>query len=467
MADYAAPVVGHPPAAAPAARLTLASKLAFGAGELPASLTATVLAFFQLFFLTTVAGLSPAAAGAILLIVKIWDALNDPVIGWLSDRTRSRYGRRRPWILFGALPLAATFALQWVVPPLDGVGRFCYYLVTAMLFSLALTAVSIPYNALTPALSTGYDEGTSLTAFRSAFSLLASIAVGALHQPVVDRFADARAGYVAAAVLWSVCCVPPLLWCFLGTRERAQPTPAPAATFAAQLRAALGSRPFLVVMGLYLCSWLGVQITSAVLVFYLTYWFQRPGLIVPALLAVQLTAFVFLFVWSAASRRLGKRTVYVAGSTLLLVVQASLFFVPAERPDLALALIGLAGAGVAVAYLVPWSMMPDVVAHDELTSGERREGVFYGLMVFAQKLGLALGLFAVGLGLELQGFDQALAAGEQPATALLAIRLLVGPIPALVRVGGLALAAIYPISRARHAEMMAELETRRAAAARA
>lgn len=443
-------------------RLSLGSKLAFGAGELAPSLVATVLAFFQLFFLTTVAGLNPAAAGSILLIVKIWDAITDPIVGWLSDRTRSRLGRRRPWILYGTLPLAITFVLQWLVPPFAGTERFFYYLVAAMLFSLAFTVVSIPYNALAPALSRDYDEGTSLTAFRSAFSIGASMLAGALHQGVVNAFGDVQVGYMAAAIVWGLCCVPPLLWCFLGTRERYQgDAKEQAMPIAAQLRAVAHNKPYLVVVGLYLCSWLSVQMTSTVLIFYITYWFQTPTLIVPMLLSVQIASFIFLFGWNAASRWMGKRAVYITGILFLLLVQVALFFVPSDRPMVALALVALGGVGVAVAYLIPWSMMPDVIAYDELINGKRREGMFYGLMILAQKLGLALALFAVGLALQLQGFDQTLAPGQQSAPALFAIRLLVGPIPAAVVAVGLVLATMYPITRAKHVEMMAQLQERR------
>jgi GPH family glycoside/pentoside/hexuronide:cation symporter len=179
------------------------------------------------------------------------------------------------------------------------------------------------------------------------------------------------------------------------------------------------------------------------------------------LLAVQGSAFAFLFVWSAVSRRIGKKAVYMIGMLFWIGVQAFLFFVQPGQVALAIALAVLAGVGVATAYLIPWSMMPDVIELDELRTGQRREGIFYGFMVFLQKLGLALGLFLVGLALEFQGFDERAGIGQQPESALTAIRVMIGPVPAAILICGIVLTAFYPITRRKHQELLAELEKRR------
>lgn len=452
-------------------RLALGTKLAFGAGDLGPAIATAIASFFQLFFLTTVAGLSPGTAGTILLLVKIWDAVNDPLMGWLTDRTVSKHGRRRPWLLYGALPFGLLFFLQWVVPPWGDAGKFAYYLVVALLFDTAFTIVNVPYTALTPELTRDYDERTSLTSYRFAFSIGGGLLAATLHQVIVNGFcADPQAcqgaalqpGYLIAGAIWGVCCALPFIWCFLGTKERYAPAPgAPEVGIAEQLRVALSNRPFLFVIGIYLFSWLAVQITASVLTFYITFWLQSPAMIPLMLLAVQGSAFIFLFVWSAISRRIGKKAVYMIGMLFWIAVQAALFFLQPGQAGLALALAALAGVGVATAYLIPWSMMPDVIELDELRTGRRREGVFYGFMVFLQKLGLALGLFLVGLALEVQGFSERAPIGQQPESALTAIRLMIGPIPASILVCGMALAAFYPITRQKHRELLAELARRR------
>lgn len=453
-------------------KLPLSTKLAFGAGDLGPAIATSIFSFFQLFFLTTVAGLRPATAGTILLIVKIWDAVNDPVVGWLTDHTASKHGRRRPWLLYGAIPFGLFFFLQWLVPPSGSTGSFLYYLVMALLFDVAFTAVNVPYTALTPELTRDYDERTSLNSFRFAFSIAGGLVAATLHQIIVNSFctgtpcqpAEVRTGYAVAAGIWAVASTLPFWWCFLGTKERYAPEPvAEELGLIDQVRLAFSNRPYLFVIGIYLLSWLAVQMTAAVLIFYVTYWLQAEAIIPLMLLAVQGTAFVFLFVWSAVSRRIGKKAVYIIGMLFWIGVQAVLFFVQPGQITLALTLAVLAGVGVATAYLVPWSMMPDVIELDELRTGQRREGIFYGFMVLLEKVGLALGLFLVGLALELQGFDERAGVGQQPESALTAIRLMVGPVPAVVLVCGSVLAAFYPITRQKHAEIMAELAARRAA----
>lgn len=456
----------------PRGRLPFSSKLAFGAGDLGPAIATAIASFFQLFFLTTVAGLGPGAAGTILLVVKLWDAVNDPIMGWLTDRTVSKFGRRRPWLLYGAVPFGLLFFLQWIVPPFDDTGKFFYYLVVALLFDTAFTVVSVPYTALTPELTRDYDERTSLTSFRFAFSIGGSLMAASLHQIIVNNYcvdpqacqgAGLQPGYLVAGAVWGVCCVLPFIWCFLGTKERYEaPQSAPEAGLLEQIRVALSNKPFLFVIGIYLFSWLAVQITASVLTFFITFWMRKPEIIPLMLLAVQGSAFVFLFIWSAISRRIGKKAVYIIGMVFWIIVQAALFFVQPDQTTLAIVLAVLAGVGVATAYLIPWSMMPDVIELDELRTGQRREGVFYGFMVFLQKLGLALGLFLVGLSLELQGFNQAAGIGEQPESALVAIRVMIGPIPAVILLCGIVLTAFYPITRQKHQEMLDALAARKA-----
>jgi GPH family glycoside/pentoside/hexuronide:cation symporter len=450
-------------------RLPLATRLAFGAGDLSPAIATIVIAFFQLFFLTTIAGLRPGAAGTILLVAKIWDAFTDPVMGWISDHTRSRHGRRRPWLLYGAVPFALVFFLQWIVPPFGQTGLFFYYLLMTILLSTVFTIVSVPYTSLTPELTRDYDERTTLTSYRFAFSIGGSLIIGSLYPVLVGQFDSQQVGYAAVAGGLAVLMILPFLWCFFGVRERyrAEDYAATAGRFSllAQVKIAFGNRPYLFVIGIYLCSWLAVQIVTSVLAFYIRFWLGEGdtffGIMI---LAVQGTAFVFLFVWSAICRKIGKKAVYIVGMLFWIGVQTVLFFLQPGQLVLAVVLGMLAGVGVAVAYLIPWSMMPDVMEYDELQTGERREGVFYGFMVLLQKLGLAFGLFLVSQALEWSGFDQNMPAAEQPESALLAIRFMIGPMPAVLLLLGIALAAFYPITQQKHAELRAQAEARRAAA---
>lgn len=447
-------------------KLSLGTKLAYGTGDLGTAITAALRAFFQLIFLTDVAHLTPAAAGSVLLIVRIWDAVNDPLVGWLSDRTVTRWGRRRPWILFGAVPFGITFFLLWLVPPFDHTGRFLYYVLVSLLLDTFYSAVNVPYTALTPELTRDYDERTSLNSYRFAFSVGGALIAVVLHPIIVDSAASPAAGYVLSALIWSVISTIPCFIVVAGTRERPTVVAAgsqPALSWREQFRIAFANRPYRYVIGIYLCSWLALQIVSTVLIYYLTYYMRVPQQIPLVLLSLQSSSLVFLFVWSAISRRLDKRWVYLLGAVVWIGVQMALFFLAPTQTGLIIPIAILGGAGVSIAYLVPWAMMPDVIEYDEWETGQRREGIFYGFMVFMQKIGIAIAIFLVGQALQWAGYITPVAGQEvtvQPDSALTALRIIIGPVPALIIVAGMVLVYFYPITRKRHAELRAALQQR-------
>ncbi|MEM9452429.1 MAG: MFS transporter [Cyanobacteria bacterium P01_E01_bin.6] len=454
--------------------LSLPTKLAFGAGDMGPAITANVLVFFLLYFFTEVARLPPGLAGSILLVGKISDGINDPIIGYLSDRTESRrWGRRHSWMLYGAVPFGLLFFLQWIVPPLEDPAinpwpLFGYYVVIGVLFNLAFTAVNLPYTALTPELTQDYDERTQLNSFRFAFSIGGSILSVILVILLTGLVPNLKHQYLLIGLTCAVLATAPIYWCIWGTRHQAmaaesrrlsQPVP-PTLSFFTQLRIAFANRAFLFVIGIYLCSWLAVQLTAANLKFFVESWLQlSPQVANTAILAVQGTALLMLFVWSTLSQRIGKKAVYGMGMVCWIFAQVGLFFLQPGQLGAMYGLAILSGVGVSTAYLIPWSMLPDVIELDELQTGQRREGIFYAFMVLLQKFGLALGLQLVGWALEWSGYIGG--ASEQPASALLAIRIVVAPLPMMCLLIGLVLAYFYPITKSVHAEILLKLEERR------
>ena len=267
-------------------------------------------------------------------------------------------------------------------------------------------------------------------------------------------------------VLGGVCAilsVLPLYWCVWGTEERYTSKPSQAIPFLTQLKIVFSTRPFLYVIGIYLCSWLAFQLTATIIPYFAVSWIGIDAFFLVALL-VQVVAMVMLFVWSAVSARVGKRVVYFMGMILWILAQGGLFFLQPGQVVWMYLLCAIAGCGVATAYLVPWSMLPDVIDLDELNTGKRREGIFYAFMVLLQKIGLALALFLVGQALEWAGYIPSTAGQaipEQPASALWAIRVAIGPLPTLVLAIGLVLAFFYPITRDAHAQILLKLREKR------
>ncbi len=460
-------------------KLSLSTKLAYGAGDLGTAITANVLAVFLLIFFTNVAGLEAGLAGSILLIGKVWDAFSDPVIGVLSDRTQSRWGRRHPWMIIGAIPFGIFFFLQWLVPHFSNEaaanhwGLFWYYVAIGLLFHTCYTAVNLPYTALTPELTQDYNERTSLNSFRFAFSIGGSIVSLLLAKFIFDQFkGDPVHQYLVLGAVCAVISVLPLYWCVFGTRKRVAETErqrqathsADSLPYPEQLKIAFSNRPFLYVIGIYLCSWFAVQNTVAVIPYFVKNWMGMTDAdFINVVIAVQVTGLIMLFVWSRVSEQVGKKAVYFMGMTLWIIAEVGLFFLKPGQVGLMYGLAILAGFGVSTAYLIPWSMIPDVIELDELQTGQRREGIFYGFMVLLQKVGLAVGLFLVGQILQQSGFIASVAGQPeptQPASALWAIRLLIGPVPTIVLLLGLVLTYFYPITREVHAEILLKLKER-------
>ncbi|MEB3342423.1 MFS transporter [Okeania sp.] len=456
-----------------AQKLSFWTKLAYGAGDLGPAICANVQVFFLLYFFTNVAGLPAGIAGSILMIGKISDAINDPIIGVMSDRTVHPWGRRYPWMVFGAIPFGILFFLQWIVPSTNQSFLFGYYVIIGVLFNIAYTVVNLPYAALTPELTQEYNERTSLNSFRFAFSIGGSILSLVIAQLIFSLFkGNPIQQYLVLGIVCAIIAVLPIYWCFFGTRKRTlsnnkkpeedNNTNLP---IVEQIRVAFSNGPFLFVIGIYLCSWLGVQLTASILPYFVVNWMKLPEATFPQVaITVQGTALIMLFVWSLLSKKVGKKAVYFMGVCLWIIAQIGLFFIQPGQVGLMYFLAVIAGFGISTAYLVPWSMIPDVIDLDELNTGQRREGIFYSFMVFLQKIGLAIGLFLVGIALDIAGFIENIPGQPtptQPESALFAIRVAIGPLPTIFLVVGLLLAYLYPITREVHDQILLQLRERK------
>ncbi|MDB9493005.1 MFS transporter [Spirulina major CS-329] len=456
----------------PAVPLTLKTQLSYGVGEVSSEITGSILVFFWLYFLTNVVGLPPAQAGSVLIIARVWDAVLDPLVGWLSDQTRSRFGRRYPWMLGGAIPLGVSFAfLLWAMPSAPLQWRWLYATAMALVFYTAFTVVIVPYSTLGAELTHQYEERTRLVSVKASFTIGSSIAALILAQVIFGVIEDEVLKYQVLGGICGAIASLSMVICVWGTRDRFaamqafrhRPVKPPQLPIRQQIHMAVSNRPFLFVVGIYLCSWLGLQVTAAILPYFVVEWM---GLTEQAFtqmaLTVQGTAFLMMIFWRRLSLRLSKRAIYLWGVPLTFVAQLGLFTLQPGQTGLMYGFGILAGMGLSVAYLIPWSMLPDAVDFDELRTGQRREGIFYGLMVQMKKLAIAVTIFFISRLLDSSGFvTDNLSDPEQPASALWMIRLLIGPIPVISLVVGMILAAAYPLSQAVHGDIMLKLATQR------
>jgi GPH family glycoside/pentoside/hexuronide:cation symporter len=443
-------------------RLPRLTKLIYGFGETGISLTTTILSAYFAIFLTDVVGIAPGTAAAAIFIGRSWDYINDPLVGYISDRTRTRWGWRRPFLLFGALPLAVFFTLMWYRPPFDQqIFLVIYYALAYVLFDAAATVVYMPFCALTPELTSNYDERTTLTTFRMFFSILGSLIAFTLPLLIVGSFQPQNAGRVLrmGALFAAVSAIPQLL-VFWGTRERPEFSDLAQPGLVESLRAAARNRPFVFSAIIFLLTGVSVDILQVTLLYFVKYVVQRESQSNLIMAVIFITAILVLPFWEWASKRWNKRLAYSAGAAFWAVVQVGLILLGPRTPlGAILTLCILAGIGVSAAIVLPWSIIPDAIEWDEWQTGERHEGMFYSLVTLAQKVASSIAIPLVLLMLQVTGYIPS--AGTQPESAVWGIRIAMGPVPAALLGGGIIFAILYPLGRESHRRIVEELEKRR------
>jgi GPH family glycoside/pentoside/hexuronide:cation symporter len=447
-------------------KLTRLTRLAYGIGDFGPSMAGNVLMVFFLFFLTTSAGLPPNLAGTILLLSNVWSAVSTLVVGILSDRTQTPWGRRRIWMLFSAPILGVSFFLHWWVPSFNEWGRFGYYLIMALLFQTAGNTFSIPYSALITDITQNHHEHLRLNGIRFGFSLSGCMGSLLLAQLLNQWVSHPQRQLLELGMICGLITIGSICCCCLGTVEQRPIAAAATDNPRGKLRDLFYNRPLLFLMGIYALSWSSVQITPAILPYFVVNYLElEPGAIARIVLVMQGSALVSLWAWEPLSRRIGKKMVYWLGISLWTLAQFSLFTLHSNQAFVIYGFAVMAGLGMATAYLIPPSMVPEVITFDELKTGQRREGIVYSILVFLQKVTLAIGLFVVGQVLSWSGFQGAIPGPVQPLqpdSALIAIQMLTVLVPALALLVSLMLVYFYPINQNMHESSIIQLQQRTA-----
>lgn len=449
-------------------------KFFYGLGDWGASASTTARNLFWFFFLTSVVGLDAATAGTIFLVGRLWDGINDPLVGMLTDRVNTRWGRRRPFLLFAAVPFGLTFALMFTAPPFAEEWMLVlYYIVVFLVFDTLYTLINVPYSALTPELSDDYDERSNLAGWRIGVSILASLITGALFKVVAENIfapyfggvAGLRAGYALAGLLWGLTMIIPYFLLFKVVREperEIEPEPfQPIQTF----KEVFSNRPFRLASLIYLLTFATVDVVLLIFVrFLIDYIRVTPGFENVLLAVVLGLAFLTMPLTVRMMRRFGKRRTYIASMTWLGLMLLVISQTPPGGQNIILAAAIFAGLGYGAANAIPWAIVADVIEVDELKTGKRREGVFYGYLVFFRKLASALSTFAVGQVLSATGFISSQTGSafvQQPESALLAMRFFVGVVPAVMLLLAIGAAWRFPLDRQTYNSIRRQLEERR------
>jgi len=426
-------------------KLTMRTKLGFGIGDLGGNLLFTALSFWALNYLTDTVGLAAAAAGTALLAGKLLDALVDPFVGLASDRTRTRWGRRRPWILLGALPLGASLVFFFTAPALVGQTPLFWWAFAAFaLLNMAFSVVNIPYGSLTPELTTDYHERMNLNGYRFGFAVVGTLAGATAVQPLLDLFpGDPKAGFAAAGLVFGGIVAFTSLLTGVAVRERPLAAEARPASLLTSWKTVFGNRPYRIVLGTYALHLLGITFLSGSLVYLFEYVLGSRGASSLAMGVLLVVAMVFIPVSVVFSKRFGKVRTYQLAMLVLAAAALTVWLFGAMfGPGFVVGVMAVAGVGLGFSYAPPYALLPDTIEVEARRAGTRDEGAYYGVWNVAVKLGQAGAVGASGL---IMGWAGYVAHEAQGAPALAAIQALVGPVPAFFFLAAALLLTRYPL----------------------
>ncbi len=437
-------------------------RLAYGVGDFYGGSSVTVISLLYLFFLTNVVGLQPILAGTVMLIGRIADGVVDPLLGALTDRTRTRWGRRSPYFLWMAVPVAIVYILLWTPLKLESqTALFIWCSVTYVLSVITFSAVMTPYAALAPELTPHYDERTALINTRMAFSIFGGLFGAVVPKMIINAFdLNPGQGYMMMSIVLGV--VFSIIWLtiffVMKGREKVFEHSHSSGIWQS-MRSVFQNRSFLALIGIYLFSFLTNDVLSANFIYFLTFYLLKDGLFTPVMGALLVSAALSLLVYTQLSRRFGKRKAYFIGASYWIVVLASLFLLQPSTPTAFVLIVAvLLGLGMGISYAIPWAMLPEVVDVDEVVSGQRQEGVYAGIMTFLRQVSSSLAVFSIGAALQFSGYNADLAI--QPPTAVNAIRLVTTVIPIFLIALGLGSCWLFPITRENFALIRAYLDKR-------
>jgi len=413
-------------------------------------------------FYTDVIGLNIAYVGGVLLAARIFDAVTDPAIGLLSDRTMSRFGRRRPWIAIGSIFTAAA-VLFLFNPPSGIINLNFYFTVSVFMLFLFWTIVVVPYESLGPELTFNYNDRNSLFSFRDGFLIAGTLAAaaspaiikgisGTSSSPENERYVFFILSLIYAPLIILSC-----LWCVAVLKENNILQKREHLSIAKGLRYTFKNRPFLILLAAYTISAIGNNLPATLILFYVQYVLQSP-LADQFLLLYFITGILFLPLWIKAAERFGKKNAWLSAMAINTGAFIGVFFLGAGDTVMYGILVFLSGTGFGATLALPSSMQADVIDYDELMTGERREGQYVGIWSFAKKAAAA---FGVGIGLAILGMSGYEPNIRQSESVTFTLRVLYALVPCLCNAAGFIIALNYPITGAEFDRIRKSIQERK------
>ena len=436
-------------------------RAAYGIGDYAICLYWSGVGLYLLYFYTDVVGITPLLAGWIYALGIAWDAITDPFMGYLAERTRSKMGSYRPYIFYGAIPLALSFILLFWVPPFEGLLLFVFLLTVNLLHRTCFTIVSVPYSSLTARITDDSDERTKLTTARMIGASFGTLSVSALGFPIVLWFGggDEAIGFIFFGMICGLTAILVLSITVRFVKEREfnfSPTQIP--SFSKVAKSVSQNYPFWIVFGSILILGSTSIMFNNNLIYFVKYSLdlhEYQGLILGVSSGAALLAIPF---WAYAALKIGKRNSWMASMALLLVGFLVFYFYPITLLNELLFVLGFIGIGNGATGVLFWSMLPDTIEYGEWKTGVRTESSLYGFMTFAQKGAIAFAAILLGMALTQIGFEPNQIQSEETLSGL---KFIMTWIPLTGIFISFILVSFYPIDKSFHQKLIHEINLRK------
>ena len=374
-------------------KLTLKTRLGYGIGDIAICLYWSGVGLYLLYFYTDVVGISPSLAGLIYGIGMLWDAVTDPFMGYIAERTRTKWGVYRPYLLFGNVPLALSFVLLFWVPPFEGAMLFSFLLFTNLLHRTCFTIVSVPFSSLTPRITSDSQERTNLTGFRMLGAQTGTNLMALLAFPIIFWVGgeDESSGFLVLGAIAGLTALAIHAVTFMTVKEPENDLGIErvGGSLAEAAQAVAKNGPFWLVFSATLIVGITTIFFGNNLIYYTKYALnlhEHQGTI---LFTSGIIAFLSIPIWWAISNRIGKKLTWLISSSVTLIALVSFYLYPISQLNELLVLVGFIGFGSGAGGILFWSMLPDTIEYGEVHTGVRSESSLYGFMTFAQKGSIA------------------------------------------------------------------------------
>jgi GPH family glycoside/pentoside/hexuronide:cation symporter len=425
-------------------KLSFFEKVGYGVGDLAHGHLFTLMSLYLLYFYTDVLGITAVSAGAIFLVTRIWDAANDPLMGYLADHTHSKWGKFRPYLLFGAVLLGLATFFCYFAPDIGSNEKFVYAFITYLVFGMAYTMAGIPYGCMIASMTQDTLERSSLSAYRNIFSLIGAVLAACLIKPVINTFSSEKEGFMVTMGCVGIICAIILFITFLSTKERIVPKKEKKIKLKEVLQVIFKNRPLILLTISIFFNLTAFTLRNGMGLFYCKYNLGNEGLF-PYLAGAMFISFIIgiLFI-PLLNKKIDKAPLYNIGNMVSLIGYLGVFLAPYSNIPMIFFFTCLFSVGSAAPTVLQWSMLSDTVEYSEWKTGIRAVGLVNSIPSFAVKSGLAVGGALSGLILSASGYIPDV---EQSPKALFGILSLLTLLPAVLTILAIVAVCFYTLNK--------------------